>query len=152
MALAIFLFVFAIVLFAALGFFLMVVGLGLKRVDQRVAKEGRITEGRVTETRTRMRSAGRTRVPEYFATIAYLVEGQSYVQVQRITHEHYQLWGKGAPVSLQYLPSNPKLSFLLEDRTEQQMPLGCFLGAGAAFAAAVAMLIMMVLVLLGVLH
>src|ERR1051326_9257532 len=87
MELAIFVFVFAIVLFVGLGFFLLVVGLGLKRVDQRVAKEGRITEGQVTGTRKRMRSSGRTRVPEYFATIAYLVEGQSYEQAQRISHE-----------------------------------------------------------------
>lgn len=152
MALAIFLFVSAIVLFAGLGFFLLVVGLGLKRVDQRVAKEGKITEGRVKGTRMRMRRSGRTRVAEYFATVAYLVDGQSYEQAQRISHEHYELWANGARVHLQYLPSNPKLSFLLGDRTEQQMPLGCFVGAGAAFAAAVAMLIMMVLVLLGVLH
>ena len=152
MALVIFVFVVAIVLFAGGGFFVLVVGLGLRRVNRRIVKEGRVTEGRVTGTQTRMKRTAKTRVPQYFATIAFLVEGQSYEQVLQISHQHYQLWAEGTRVHLQYLPSNPKLSLLLDDRTEQQMPLGCFFGAGGFFAAAVAMLVMMILVLLGVLH
>ena len=146
-----FVLVFGILFFAVLGFFSLLsglLGLRLRSLVRRVAAEGRITEGRVSDLRRTGGSPSRHRQPHYYATVAYLVEGQRYESVLRISQRHYDLWTKETPVQIQYLPSEPKLSFLLADRTEQRGAIGALVGAGVLFAAAVGMLILMVLALL----
>ncbi len=136
----IFVLVLGILFFAVFGFFSLIwglLGLRLRSLVQRTAAEGRMTEGRVSETRITRGYAGRYQQTKCYATIAYLVEGQNY-----------ELWTKGTPVHIQYLPSEPKLSFLLEDRTEQRMAIGFLVGAGVFFAVAVGMVILTVLAFL----
>ncbi len=147
----IFVLVLGILFFAVFGFFSLIwglLGLRLRSLVQRTAAEGRMTEGRVSETRITRGYAGRYQQTKCYATIAYLVEGQSYEQGFRISQRHYELWTKGTPVHIQYLPSEPKLSFLLEDRTEQRMAIGFLVGAGVFFAVAVGMVILTVLAFL----
>ncbi len=141
--------VFGILFVAGLGFLSLVsalVGLRLLSLVRLVATEGRIAEGRVSDLRT-TRAGPSYRSTRYYATIAYLVEGQSYERELSISSNHYQLWTKGTPVRIQYLPSAPKLSFLLADRTEQRGAVVSLVGAGVLFVLAVGMVALTVLAL-----
>lgn len=146
MRFVLFVLVFAILLFAFFGFITLLLGLSMKSLVQRVAKEGSMTEGRVRDTRSTR--GDRYRLPHYYATIAYLVEGQSYEQELLISEQHYKLWTKGTPVQIHYLPSEPKRLFLLADRSEQREAFGSLLAAGFMFVAAVGMLILTVVLAL----
>lgn len=141
--------VFCVLIFAVPGYFMLTLGIKSWRTVQRVEREGVVTRGRVENVREEVNnyydSSGSSRTTRsYYATVSYEAEGRFYSHELVISRDHYRTWEKNRLISVQYLPSEPQKSFLLEDRSTQKMAPWMIFGGVFLLICAVILLVVII--------
>lgn len=112
-----------ILFFGGLGIFFSYVSIALLLVARRT-RRGQRTCGLVVTKRKEATRTSRGTINNYYAQIAYQVDGKNYTRDLSVTRATYESWLDGQAVDIQYLPSHPERGFLVYDNEPTDMVIG----------------------------
>lgn len=138
--------------FSGLGIFFSYVSIALLLVTRRVRLKGRLTSGLVVKKRQEVTRISGRNINNYYAQIAYEVDGKTYMRDLSVTHATYESWSDGQAVDIQYLHDKPEMGFLPNDNEPTDMPIGGLIAAIVFLGVAVLFWVLFVNILGSLLH